>query len=239
MKFDTSTLRTLTSIFSGGYDYMDVTMDEKGWDIWAMALDKTHMMTARIAGAPAEDGSDVYGRFEIKVKDLSETLKAMGVTTEAYLDRNIARLCVRSEGLQVVLPLPMASRSDRRMPNLRLTAGFMCDMSPFRKVVGMSKAAIMRLRLDRDGLELSSMDESGCGPRMSVPAQDLQSCEGEACAGYGTVVLKDFLDKFPKGAEASVEFGDGLPLKVSFAVDGVEGMYMLAPMIEEDLRCRG
>ena len=118
------------------------------------------------------------------------------------------------------------------------SAGFVCDLDPIRRVVDASKNMLTRISLDDGGLRVESLDDLGCGPSCGMPRDALASAEGTARAGYSTQCLQAFASKFPKGAIASAEMGDDMPLSLSFALDGLEGAYFLAPIIEEGLRWR-
>lgn len=232
MRTRTSRLKALASLYGAGFDEMDIDMAEDGWSVYAMSGDKTALLTAELP-ASAFEGYAPEGRLGIRARDLADALKHMGEETDVRLSDGGARLTLSSGGFSLKVPLPPAPDGERRTPRLDYHAGFVCDLDPIRKVVDASKSVVTRVSLGDGGLTVESLDDLGCGPRCDLPREAMASSEGRARAGYGTEALQAFASRFPKGALASVELGDDMPMTLSFALDGLEGAFMLAPMIEE------
>lgn len=235
MMIKTSALSALAGVFSGCYSHIDIEPTDEGWDAYALSDDKTSMMRARLP-ASAFQGYEPCGRFVVSCKDLSEALKAMGEASDVGFDARPSRMSLESGGLAMTVPLMPSAGGPKRVPSVPLDAGFVCDAAPLRKVVSLSRRCSVRLTLSGGTLTAESMDERGCGPRATVGAEEMEGADGEASAAYGAQALSEFLSRFPKGAMASFELGDDLPLKVAFALDGLEGAFYLAPMIEGGLR---
>ena len=235
MRIKTSRLKTLSTLFGAGYDYIDIEAAEGGWEAYAMSADLVTLMSARVPRDAFEEYAP-QGRFEVAVKDLSDAIKHMGETTDVDLADGGARLVLASGGMSIKVPLPPAPTEERRRPKLPFSSGFVCDMDPIRKVVDASRSGIVRFRTSAEGLEVESLDEAGCGPKWTIPAADMPSIEGEASSGYGTAYVQQFAAKFPKGSLASVEFGSSFPMAMSYAIDMVEGTYIIAPIQEEARR---
>lgn len=233
MRLKTSRLRTLSTLFGSGYDYIDIDAGADGWEAYAMSADMVTLMSARVPKEAFEEYAP-QGRFEVSVKDLSDALKHMGDTTDVDMSDNGARLVLASGGLSIKLPLPPPPEAERKRPTLPFSAGFVCDLDLIRKVLDASKCGLVRFKASPEGLTVSSIDETGCGPRCVMAAADMPSIEGEAEASYGVPYLQPFAAKFPKGSLASVEFGNDFPMAMSYAIDMVEGTYMMAPVREEE-----
>ena len=232
-KTKTRSLATLAAVFSGPYDAIDIVSDERGWDAYALSTDKTSMMSAMLPASAFEE-YEPLGRFVVDAEAMVAKLKNMGETTEVEMTHGGARMRFASDGFKDTMALfPVNEDSPRRMPRVALPAGCVCDLAPLRKVVKATDNQMVRIDVSGEGVRMQSFDESLCGPEAEIPAQSLMSVEGEGSAAYSTKSLEDFLSRFPKDAVASMELGNDLPLKMSFTVDGLEGVYFLAPWIEE------
>lgn len=234
MKIKTERLKLLNSVFSScAYD-LDIIPNEDGWNVQAGSADHVCMMSVHIASTAFED-YEVYPRFALSIKNLTEGLKNMKAVTELKLTDGNARMVFSSEGLRMKIPLPMPHDENVRTPDLKFNSGFVCNLDSIRKVLDVAKSPIIRFNLDQDSLSVSSLDETGCGPSVDIPVDKLLSAEGVAKAGYGVGYLKDFVAKFPKDGVGSFEYDTDKPMSISFAIDEVEGKYLIAPMIEEEI----
>lgn len=222
-----------TMFGSCAYD-LDIIPNDEGWNVQAVSADHVCMLSVHIASTAFED-YEVYPRFTLDVKHFTEGLKNMKAVTELKLTDDNARMVFSSAGLRMKIPLPMPHDENIRTPDLKYKSGFVCNLDIIRKILDVAKSPIIRFNLDESKLVVSSLDETGCGPSIETPTSELLSAEGIAQAGYGVNYLKDFVAKFPKDGVGSFEFDTNVPMSISFAIDEVEGKFLVAPMIEEEI----
>lgn len=231
-RIKTKSLATLATVFSGPFGEIDIVSDEKGWDAYSLSVDKTSMMSVLLP-ASAFDEYEPFGRFVVDSDTMVAKLKNMGETTEVEMTHGGARMRFASDGFKDTMALFPVYDSPRKVPAIDLPAGCVCDLTPLRKVVKATENPMVRISIKDGKVTLQSFDESLCGPEAEFPTPSLASVDGEASAGFSTKALEFLLSKFPKDVMVSMELGDDYPLKMSFTVDGTEGVYFLAPWVEE------
>lgn len=136
--------------------------------------------------------------------------------------------------------LAVESRTDDpvRMPDLSFPASVMVCSDALRTLTSRTdakEASAYRVTVSPDGLSVDASDSStGLGTELTVPASECTLVEGSASAAYPWAPWAAFLKAVPKGSDVLIELDRDYPCRVSFAGEGWEGLWLVAPRIEED-----
>lgn len=124
-----------------------------------------------------------------------------------------------------------------RMPDLSFPASAMVNSDALRTLTSktdVKNATAYTLRVSPDGLTIDSTDDSCTGAELTVPASECTLVEGTASASYPWVPWTAFLKAVPKGSDVLIELDRDYPCRVSFAGEGWEGLWLVAPRIGDD-----
>ena len=145
---------------------------------------------------------------------------------------------VRLESGRVGTVLPLYPVGDvPRAPRLEPTATAVVTSDDLMGLVRATPAKwseAYRVAVSPDGVTVTAHDGTGLGVDLTVPAADCVSCDGSATAAYPWTRWADMLRSLPRGTLVGLSLSDDFPCRVDVSGDGWEGVWMVAPFIEED-----
>ena len=172
-----------------------------------------------------------------KLCDLASALK--GLKGTATLEWLSGRVRIGDGRVRTVIALEGRDEDKLRIPDLDLSASVMIPAESLSALTGRTDPKVTsayRFDVTPAGLTIDAADETGIGSDLTIPASDCIMIEGSARAAYPWKPWATFLKVIPKGTDILIELDIDYPCRVTFAGEGWEGLWMVAPRIEaEDL----
>lgn len=197
----------------------------------AVTLVRVTLAPGSLVGDPGRD------RATIQLDKLLDALK--GIKGPATIEWIPGRVRVGNGRVRTVIALEGTDEEPLRIPDLPLSVSVMVPVEALNALTSKTDAkstAAFRFAIATDGLTVDAMDDTGLGSDLFIPASECTLIEGSGRAGYPWKQWTTFLKVIPKGTEILIELDDDYPCRVTFAGEGWEGLWMVAPRIEaEDL----
>jgi len=216
---------------------------DDGWRIYAISADKITLANV-LVGTAAFSDYHMWGPFAVAVKDILEPLSKPG--DSATLDISSGALKVAIGRLRFTRGLEVPWEEYPRMPHQNLTAEVSAPADAFGEVIGAVSEKEARYReivfaLAGDVLTVTtSEDGQPFGEvAMELPRADALIMEGSGRAAYSHRAVREIFSAVPRGADVDVQFADDNIMLVSYAVEGADIVFALAPWVEEASRWTG
>lgn len=232
---DAQMLRAVFGAVATQADTVRIVPSEEGWSMFARSADNVSMVGAEI---PKEsfDGYEVWGVTTVDCKDILEPLaKAKG---PAVLDISTGRLVVKAGGMRFVRALQAEYEELRSFRMLEFAAEAAVPMASLAPLLSAPVDRVrwksIAIRIDEEGvsMEVSEDDQDIGAVSMDIPAADCLVLSGEGRAVFSAERVFQVLGAIPRDAEADISLSTDYPMMVSFAVNGAQARFMLAPRIE-------
>lgn len=185
--------------------------------------------------------------FDIEYLSKSLEMVEGDATVRLEADSQDGQLEISSDNFDCKAPLfdPESLKQDSRIDPLEYTTKVKLDYADFKR--GVEAAEMAQSTVDAEHLSLIVPDnvdkliidteQDFNEVSVGVPAEDLQSLEGEpAVSKYSINYFKDVKKATPENTEIDIQFSEEFPVKIEYEfADGTgEVKYVIAPRVESN-----
>lgn len=207
------------------------------------AIDPANVSMVEVEAPPT--AFDVYSvneevKIGLDVNRIVDFLKIAkkkdSIEMEYDKERNQFKIKVGNIEYQIAT-IPPENMKEPKTPDLQLTAKVVIDAGEFKSAIqciSKIKAEAVVFRTDETGLYIEANTDTD---RIAFNVSELQMIEfnkATAKSMYSMEYLKDLTKIAEKGDTVAIEFGNDLPLSLTYNVDGINIRYLLAPRIEAE-----
>ena len=204
------------------------------WRFVSYRTDRTALIDITLV--VIDDGQTVP-TVTFKVSEWQRAIRSLtGDVTVTYID---GRTVLSDTQYRFTIPVDGGEPTEVRVPQIQTTVDVMCEIKDLRglMVADPKRSDGMSLTVTANGMVMTSEDERG-GVSYTVPQERCAILalppEGRVVTSYPLETFNEFMRAAPVDMGVGVRFARDLPLIVEFGGRGYDGMWLLAPRIEEE-----
>ena len=235
MIISSGTLREVLEMVRTQADTVRAQGSPQGWRFFAYRPDRTALIDITM--------SDIR---DVEMKDGVPDIPAIGMRTDDWLKvlRTVTGdITVTADGAVTVsdgtytfkLPDIDVTEVAVRIPDTDVTATSMISVKDIRGICAADpkRTDLLRVIQNEKGVTLSAHDDNSYGMTYTIPAASCAILDGEGTASYSLNIFTEFIKAAPADAVVEMSYAKDLPLRLSFGGRGYDGIWVLAPRIEE------